>query len=250
VAAESAFGVEQEFIHGVIGELGWIERVVKWLLPEHGEHGVDQFHIVGVRAAQLARQLLRARIAIPRQSQIARPRSWPQRLRILNVGIGSADHIDGPRQRLGLHQGVVIGQLGARLIPAGRPIEHEKPAMLMRLHHYRVVILDSLRLLRRCVAEAGSRSRPRVAIEVIQHGTAPIAFGRRRGSRIKPHAEGDLIRQSQLSDVAGTHGVAQTRGGGFRVIGDLPQRRCEAREQQPENQCQRQRLCQDAAAIA
>ncbi len=121
----------------------------------------------------------------------------------------------------------------------------------MRLHHHRVAKRGTLRLLRRWgAAEAGARSRPGVTIEIIQHGTAPIAFRGGRCGTGKTHAECDFIRQRQMVDVPGTHRVAQSRGGGLRVIGDLPQRRCEAREQQPENQRHGQRLCEDAAAIA
>ncbi len=185
VAAKSALGVEQKFIDGIVGQLRRRQRVKKRLLPEHRQHRLHELHIVGVRAAQLLRQCIRARIAVAGQPEVAVSRPRYSRLQWLEPAYTRC-----PPHRRGATTGRSASRCSRRefrprKIPTARPVEHEYPAVPMRLHHHGIFDSRVPAASRRRAPWDCRRSRPGVAVEDIEHRPAPIALAIRRRRRCR-----------------------------------------------------------------
>src|SRR5665213_698641 len=109
----------------------------------------------------------------------------------------------------------------------------------------RVVIGRAEILQWRLPVGLSARVRPRVAVEVVQYRSAPVALlGRGYGAR-KMHAEHRVVGVRKLGDAARTHAVAKT---GDRVViaGQRPEAPRQARNEQEQYERKRKRQCQGA----
>ena len=201
-------------------------------------------------AAQGVRELQRAGIAARRKLRIPPTQRIAQRGRRLHARVRGGFDIERVRHRVTLHQRVIAREEAARQVPVRRPIQRKNPVVLVRLQAHRIPIGRALRLQRRRAERASVRTAPPAAIELEQHRSAPVTLVGRRRSAGKVHPKRHFIRQGELIDIAGTHGIAQARCRVVPIVREVPEGRGEARKQQPEHQRERHRLTQHASRIA
>ena len=80
---------------------------------------------------------------------------------------------------------------------------------------------------------------PGVAVEIVQHGSPPVALLRRGNRACETHAKGRIVRCGELRDAAGAHALAKPRD---RIIvrGQRPEAPGQARKEQEEDERERQ----------
>ncbi len=247
VPAEAAAGVEQEFVDRILAEHRRLERVEERLCAKHREHRLRVAGVVRMRGAQFAGERRGARIAPRRQAGIAAARLGAQVAGRAHPRIGRRGEIDGPIEHRGAHQHVIAGEVGARQVPGRRPVERVDPVAPAGFQAQAVAIGRPVRLRRpgrAGRAHARRAASPGAAVEVMQHRAAPVALGRRRRRSLEAHAEGHVVGQGEVGDVARTQGVAEPRCGGVRILRHGPQGAGDPWKEQPHQQGERQRLRQ------
>ena len=247
--AESLACVEQEIVDRVALETRRCQCVVKLLVAEHREHGAREFAVASGRLAHAPGELDGARVAARRQLQVHVAKgSWQPR-----TGL-----IARPGARFVL-QHRIDGTAGAKLIVPGllchrrRPmfdhVEREQHALAGRFERDRVV--DGLAEVAdaRPEIELALAARPGVAVELVQHRAAPVAFRRRWRWALEAYAECDRVILRQLRNVARRH---LFREAGQRAFAGrrTPETAGDARKEQEQHERDRQRLQQHRARYA
>ena len=242
VFAESAPGVEQEFIDGVFAEQRRRQGVDKVFIAEIIEHGGDQLPVVIEFAPQFPGTLQRARVVAVGQLQRPLEHGFTVvraigRLKPRTHVVAHAAAYRGRAQQL--H--VARGDRARR--PLHRHFKRKQPAFVVRLQGYGV--FDGRFPDRQFIGvEHKTWRRPGSAVVIPQHGTAPVQRARFGNAIAELGTKRDGIGQDQAVETARAHAVGKPAEAGMGIVRQAPQRPLDAGKEQEQHQHQGQGLQQ------